>query len=98
MRFNKRYDAKALKLLFVIEPAPEDRASIDRIMDSFGDVLKASVRRSDVIMKNRGDQYFLLLPMMEESDSDGVVNRILGNWTGSPESTCCKVSYAKEIC
>ena len=98
IRFNKRYDAKALKLLFVIEPAPEDRASLDRIMDSFGDVLKASLRRSDVIMKNRGDQYFLLLPMMEESDSDGVVNRILGNWTGSPESTCCKVSYAKEIC
>ena len=54
MRFNKRYNAKALKILFVIEPASEDRASLDRIMDSFGYVLEASLRRSDVIMKNRG--------------------------------------------
>ena len=98
MRFNKRYGGKALKLLFTI--TAEDTVDYETYKDlisGFGEVLKKVLRKSDIILKNRVNQYFVLLPMMDAPDGNRVAERIFQAWDKEPDHGLVNISYASEL-
>ena len=73
VRTIENYRYKAELVLYTLSG---DREAID----AFGDVLRQSLRRSDVYTKNAANQYLVLLLEIEQGDMNTVLSRILTNW------------------
>ncbi len=98
MRFNNRYDSKALKLIFIVTPKAEGPGNnIQALSDAFSSVLLSTLRRSDIILQTRVNHFFLLLPMLSEPDGQRILERIMENWAGKAESSQAEISYALEM-
>ncbi|MCR5303072.1 MAG: diguanylate cyclase [Lachnospiraceae bacterium] len=97
-RFNSSHDGKALLLLFILEPIdnPEEHVLFEA-STSFGDVLKHNLEKSDIILHNKNNQFFVLLPMMQEPDIEGVTNKILSAWREMPVSAHFETKTASQI-
>ena len=96
-RFNNRYGGKVLKVLFVLKFGEDvDSDTAGETIVEFGDVLKRTLRRSDIIMKSKSNQYFLLCPMMTDIDGQRVIDRILEAWSQVAKSTLCDLNWALE--
>lgn len=67
-------------------------------MTELGNVLKTGIRKSDIIMKNKTNQFFVLFPVMNVSAYEKVIERIIEEWKRVPGFDRCKVSYAVEVC
>ncbi len=98
IRFNKKYGCKAMKVLFLLSPQNENEVSLDNIMNAFGEHLKKNLSRSDIVMKNKANEYLAVLSMLDETNIDGVVNRIMEEWKNCPESEWCEVEYVMDEC
>ncbi|MBQ9647155.1 MAG: diguanylate cyclase [Oscillospiraceae bacterium] len=70
---NYHYDAEFVLFTFAAD-VPADTA------DSFGDLLRQSLRRSDVYTKSAKGQYMVLLPQPGADHGEAIVQRILTNW------------------
>ena len=73
IRTIENYRYKAELVLYTLSG---DREAIDK----FGDVLRQSLRRSDVYAKSAANQYLVLLLEIEQGDMNTVLGRILANW------------------
>ncbi|MBR3570200.1 MAG: diguanylate cyclase [Oscillibacter sp.] len=62
-------------------------------IDKFGEVLRHSLRRSDVCTKNGANQYLVLLLEIRQGDMNTVLNRILANWDKTGMGDRIKVSW-----
>ena len=82
MRYLKRYNAEAYKLLFSIKGKSNDvgEDEVKAASDYLGDILKNSLRNSDLMMQTKPNQYFLLLPELTDRDLDSVIERIYEVW------------------
>ena len=98
IRFNKRYGTKAVKVLFVLTRKPDSIISMDEIMNSFGEVLKKTLRRSDIILKNKTNQYLAILPMPEDPNPESMVARVMKEWKDSPGYDHCDVDHVLDDC
>ncbi len=83
-RYIQTYKGVASKLLITIEP------TIDMSMDDFSEVAKAfgkvvnhTLRKSDIMMQSRTNQYFILLPEMTDRYIEKVRERIMYQWEDS---------------
>ena len=65
-----------------------DREAVDR----FGEVLRQSLRRSDVYTKSAANQYLVLLLEIQPGDMGTVLGRILANWDKTGMGDRIKVS------
>ena len=63
------------------------------VVDAFGEVLSASLRRSDVITKSGKHQYMVLLAEMEGADAEPILQRVLTRWNDSGKGGPRDVSY-----
>lgn len=96
MRFIKRYNQDVIRMLLVLEPESEDTALDEEVIFSFEEILVSTLRRSDIIMRNRFNQFFLLLPTIDESNPKRVIERIMERWEMLPESKSCRIEHIED--
>lgn len=82
MRYIKRYHAEAYKMLFTLRAKSDDvsEEEVNYAADYLGDILKNSLRNSDLMMQTKPVQYFLLLPEVSTRDLDSIIERIYELW------------------
>ena len=82
-RFGMRYGGKAVKLLFVLSGKEGDGAQGQKLGDAaakFGLCLQDTLRRSDIMLQSKPNQFFLLLPELSEEDYPKVLQRVMTEW------------------
>lgn len=95
MRFIKRHNSEASKFLFSLTPIVK-KAKMMEIMPEFAKVLQQTIRKSDIILQSKPNQFFLLLPELSKEDSGGVIDRIMNNWKKSEYAEIVEVKYSTE--
>ena len=76
VRSLKRYNRGAVRLLFSLSVGEggEDLAQKAAV---FGQILQKNLRKSDIILHDKTDQFFVLLPELSEEAAEGVIARII---------------------
>lgn len=100
LRFIKSYNGKAYKVLFSISPKngwDKDPAGFEKVIEEFGEHVKNTLRKSDLMMQSKSNQFFLLLPEVNDLQIDGVVGRILDQWEKLNHSGEIDVLYELEM-
>ncbi|WP_026528832.1 GGDEF domain-containing response regulator [Butyrivibrio sp. VCD2006] len=99
MRYIRSYNGTAYKVLFNATPAYSDMSKVEftECMKKFGTFLSNSLRKSDVMMQNGVNEFFLFLPDIDEKYIDNVINRIIESWQNLDFSSKINVSFETEI-
>ncbi len=94
IRFYRRYGGSSLKILFSLDPV-SDSKSADPIEAAaeFGLVLQKTLRKSDLIMQNRSNQYFAFLNERKEFEIDTVIKRVMYTWKATEYSDYFDLQY-----
>ncbi|WP_027406459.1 diguanylate cyclase domain-containing protein [Anaerovibrio sp. RM50] len=81
-QFSQRHAARkggmSCKLLFNL--SPEKGTDRKKVSEQFGECLQKVLRRSDIILNNKINQYFLYLPDLAEENVPVVLERIMKAW------------------
>ena len=67
------------------------------MMDDFGDILKNILRKSDVVVKRKSNQFLILLPEVDEEHLDNVLDRIEQGWNEYKYSDYVAIIYEREM-
>ena len=89
LRYLRRYKNTACKLLFTVE-----QESSAEVYESFGEHIKNSLRKSDIMMQYKKNKFFVLLPEVKAEFAEQVARRICDRWK---ERSDIAVSYEMEI-
>ena len=92
IRFMKRYNGVVNRLLFQIS-AVEEGVILQEAVSSFADVIRGTLRKSDIIFQYRPNQFFVVLPNLQEKDTPGVVARIMNAWESLGYDDKVKIEY-----
>lgn len=96
-RFTRRYRKALTKLMFtLLADESVDGEECMEAVSVFGSILQNTLRRNDVITKNKPNCYFLLLPELSGEETEDVVGRIIRKWEQTDYSKMIRVSYAME--
>ena len=80
-RFHKDYGGTPVKILFSISLADNDSgADLADICAQFGTMLQNLLRKSDIIMQDRTNRFFVLLNNRNDTEIEIVINRVLDSW------------------
>lgn len=96
-RIAVRYSGNAMRFLFSL--TLKDGADTDKFSygtDEFCKILQRSLRKTDIILRNKPNQYFLLLPGLQKSDSTKVLDRIMTGWRQTAFADCINVRFVIE--
>ena len=81
MRYNVRNSRIAGKLLFTLdEPEGVDRQAYLDACDTFGNHIRDSLRKSDIFMRTRFNQYFVLLTEVRMDSLSLVCDHLIEKW------------------
>lgn len=81
IRYIIRHHINACKVLFTLTPSSgEADASYNDSVDEFGNHIKDSLRKSDIFMRNRKNQYFVFLTDIREDSVGKVISHIIEDW------------------
>jgi response regulator RpfG family c-di-GMP phosphodiesterase len=81
MRYILRNQRTACKALLTLRPAADiDEQLYKDECDRFGEHAKDSLRKSDILMKIKFNQYFIFLTDIREDYIDKVLNNLIGSW------------------
>lgn len=99
LRFIQSYHGVAYKVLFTVTPVNEtvDMATIAKLSQQFGEMLNKSLRKSDIMMQSKPNQFFLFMPELDDKYIKTVIGRILNEWTSSDSSELATIEYATEL-
>lgn len=98
MRYIKRYQGKAYKFLVTIEIDEDvDPDAFVGIINQAEELLKRNLRNSDLMMQTKENQYFLLLPMVDEVDIPGVIERLKTAWKKMECGSYAELKFNTEI-
>ena len=92
IRFLKRYGGHANRILFRIS-ADENKVVFPEIVAQFGNVLKDSLRKSDIIVQHGADQFFAVLPLLTKKDTPKVIERIMRAWEKNDYHNRVKIDH-----
>ena len=82
-RYFIRNNINSAKILFTLERSGDvDNATFKNCTDEFGNFIRESLRKSDLLTRVRFNQYYVLLSDMREEFVDKVVDQILSKWKG----------------
>ncbi len=98
-RYIASYKAHACKVLFsfsVLKDVSGLEKDFQQMMMDFGQILKNLLRRSDVMVQSKEDQFLLLLPEVDEEHLEGVLDRIERAWTEYAYSDYVAIIYERE--
>ncbi|MBP3719406.1 MAG: GGDEF domain-containing protein [Eubacterium sp.] len=81
-RYIETYENLACKMLITFTPIRDDMSQeeFNKIFQGFGSMINALLRRSDIMMQSRNNQFYLLLPEMNEKYMELVAKRIEKRW------------------
>ena len=79
MRFVRRNRMSVCRMMFVLEGTKKDGLAA-KDTDLFGEILQNSLRKYDIIFRNRPNCYYLVLPGLAEKNVPVVKSRILRAW------------------
>lgn len=81
IRYIIRHHINACKVLFTLSPesGTPDAAYMDKL-DEFGNHIRESLRKSDILMRNRKNQYFVFLTDIREDSVEKVIAHIIKDW------------------
>ncbi|MEE3351078.1 MAG: response regulator [Saccharofermentanaceae bacterium] len=97
MRYIIRNRISACKVLFTLTPAEgTDTEEYIRLLDEFGNHIRQSLRKSDILMRNRKNQYFVFLTDIREDSTRKVIMHIIGSWKDRMGGSL-NVSYEEEF-
>ena len=97
MRYIVRNQRKACKVLFNISSsAGTDNEKYEELCAGFGEHIKNKLRKSDILMRNRYNQYFVLLADIHEASISNVISQILKSWR-EQNGEAITVSYVTEF-
>ena len=98
LRYIKTYKTVAYTALVTLSKKDETTSDIDfvEMTEEFGDVIDHALRKSDIMMRNRMNQYFLLLPELEEEFAESVFARIRNNWKKTPHYDKTQIRFDAE--
>ena len=99
IRYLIRNNMSACKILFTLRPKEGSGATEDDIadlFDEFGNHVRQSLRKSDILMRNRKDQYFIFLTDVVEDSVDKVISHLTDSWEAEYPGKI-SLSYEKEI-
>lgn len=82
-RYAYRHKQDVTKMLFLLE-VDEGRDLADAA-EAFLQVLQNAIRRIDIILQSKANQFFLVLPDLSERDSGNVVARIIHKWESTDQ-------------
>ena len=81
IRYIIRNRISACKVLFTLEKTEEtsNEEYVD-LLDEFGNHIRQSLRKTDILMRNRKNQYFVFLTDIREDSTGKVINHIVERW------------------
>lgn len=99
IRFIQTYHGVASKAMFTLRPlATEYRGSVlNRLSEEFGDMLKNTLRKSDLMMQTKSNQFFILFPELASQYINNVAGRILQEWNRLGYADVVDVLYDFEV-
>lgn len=81
MRYIIRHRISACKVLFTMQTIDEgDSAAFLNLIDEFGNHIRQSLRKSDILMRYRKNQYFVFLTDIREDSKEKVISHIVDTW------------------
>ena len=98
-RYIGSYKAHACKVLFnfsILRDIAGLEKDFQQMMMDFGQILKNLLRRSDVMVQSKDDQFLLLLPEVDEEHLEGVLDRIERAWNEYAYSDYVAIIYERE--
>lgn len=101
-RFYMRYGGMIIKLMFILSLG--DKGDIDmenehilkEAVGTFSLCLQDTLRKSDIIVQNRPNQFFLLLQELSEKEFPNVLRRIMTAWEATEAHDGIHVEYIME--
>lgn len=97
VRYIIRNRICACKVLFTLTPAEgTDTEEYIRLLDEFGNHIRQSLRKSDILMRNRKNQYFVFLTDIREDSTRKVIMHIIDSWKDRMGGSL-NVSYEEEF-
>ena len=97
-RYIQTYKGTASKVLitlsFMESGMPEDE--ITNITKKFGQLISRTLRKSDIMMQSRKNQFFVLLPEMSDNYLEKVYARIETQWSKTEYYKITKISYESD--
>lgn len=95
-RFIDRYGEVATRVLFSLK-CEDGKMPESGTIEEFAGILKRNLRRSDIIFQSRPNHFFVVLPMLTDTDSPKVIERIMKAWSLNPQHESVEISYAKAL-
>ncbi len=96
MRYITRNQRTACKVLFTLSQGGSNDEEYNSDCDLFEEHLQNSMRKSDVLMRNRANQYFVFLTDIHEAAITKVIDSIIEKWETSHGNRTI-VSYESEF-
>ncbi len=92
-RFLTRYGGSAIRIMFMLT-SDEKGIIFSEMVSAFGNVMKNTLRKSDIIIQWLQNRYFVVLPLLEENDYLKVVERIKQEWEKTGYTDRVRIEYA----
>ena len=96
LRYIKRYQMPAVKVLFSLDVVSGKVENPEEQAEQFGMVLQETLRKIDLILQCKGNQFFLLLPALLEKHALNVIGRVMKRWEKSGYQDGVSVQYVME--
>ncbi|SDP17369.1 GGDEF domain-containing response regulator [Selenomonas ruminantium] len=98
-QFYKRYGGMVVKLMFILseEDTAEPRPyTLTDAAEKFGLCLQDTLRKSDMILRHKPNQFLVLLQNLSEKDFPIVFRRIMNVWEAGKKHTGIHIEYLME--
>ena len=93
MRYIDRYCESAFKVLFTLTPVDPNYGSVYELAEYFGELIGRQLRRSDILVHTKQDQFFLILPDVSRENFEMLMERILKPWYSSDYADVIDLTY-----
>ncbi len=97
IRYAMRHHINACKVLITLAPGEgvNDNDYADSV-DEFGTHIRQSLRKSDILMRNDKNHYFIFLTDIREDSIGKVADHVIGSWKKTHKDDL-KISYTTEF-
>ncbi len=95
-RFQLRYGGAVTRMLFSLS-SEEKGIMFTEMVSEFGNVLRETLRRTDIILRWQQNQYFVVLPQLEEREMNRVIDRIINAWNKAGYQGRLKIEHAESV-
>ena len=96
-RLTANYQKEVWLLLFTLSEKDPAALPLEEASEQFCDVLKKSLRQSDVITQSGKNQFIVMLSEVASSNIETVTDRIMEAWSKEDASAYSTVSYELDV-